>query len=125
MSHSKVVVQQCHEICDCGCRRGDSYSPSIVRVGLSVHHSVASVALDTLINKRVQSEARFFDTQLAVDTSKLCPAAHSPGSQQIMLHKEGTCYPAVSWHMASSKHPCLLQSLQKCSDGHILRQIVF
>ncbi|CAL5219614.1 g1484 [Coccomyxa viridis] len=36
--------------------RGDSYSPSIVRVGLSVHHSVMSVAMDTLINKRMQSE---------------------------------------------------------------------
>ncbi len=38
------------------CRKGNAYSPSIVRVGLSVHHSVASVALDTLVSKRAQAD---------------------------------------------------------------------
>ncbi|CAK0762015.1 hypothetical protein CVIRNUC_002915 [Coccomyxa viridis] len=36
--------------------KGNAYSPSIVRVGLSVHHSVASVALDTLVSKRAQAD---------------------------------------------------------------------
>lgn len=38
------------------CRRGKSYSPRIVRVGLSVHHSVESVALDTLVQKHLQAD---------------------------------------------------------------------
>ena len=38
------------------CRRGKSYSPSVVRVGLSVHHSVESVALDTLVQKNLQAD---------------------------------------------------------------------
>ncbi len=56
------------------CRRGDSYSPSIVRVGLSVHHSVMSVAMDTLINKRMQSEK----AGLSSSCDALIPQA-SPG----------------------------------------------
>ena len=37
-------------------RKGNAYSPSIVRVGLSVHYSVLSVALDTLVSKRAQAD---------------------------------------------------------------------
>ena len=39
------------------CRHGRRYTPSLVRVGLKVHHSVASVALDTLVEKRLQASA--------------------------------------------------------------------
>lgn len=35
------------------CRKGKVFKPNIVRVGLSVHHSVQSVALDTLVDKRL------------------------------------------------------------------------
>lgn len=39
------------------CRHGRRYTPSLVRVGLKVHHSVASVALDTVVEKRLQASA--------------------------------------------------------------------
>lgn len=42
----------------CGPRRqGRRYTPSLVRVGLKVHHSVASVALDTLVEQRMKASA--------------------------------------------------------------------
>ena len=34
------------------CRTGNDSSPSIVRVGLSIHHSVQSVSLDALVQQR-------------------------------------------------------------------------
>jgi len=36
-------------------RQGNRYIPSIVRVGLSVHHSVAAVSLDALVEQRMRS----------------------------------------------------------------------
>ncbi|KAK9812831.1 hypothetical protein WJX72_004417 [[Myrmecia] bisecta] len=36
-------------------KQGQVYPPSIVRVGLSVHHSVQSVALDTLVEAKLQT----------------------------------------------------------------------
>ncbi len=37
------------------CRKGAKYIPSVVRVGLSVHHSVQSVSLDALLEQRMRS----------------------------------------------------------------------
>ncbi|GJP43980.1 hypothetical protein CLOM_g3376 [Closterium sp. NIES-68] len=37
---------------------GGMYSPSVVRVGLNPHHSVASVAMDNLVSQRASSMAR-------------------------------------------------------------------
>ncbi|CAI5501461.1 unnamed protein product, partial [Closterium sp. Naga37s-1] len=37
---------------------GGMYSPSVVRVGLNAHHSVASVAMDNLVSQRASSMAR-------------------------------------------------------------------
>ena len=36
-------------------RQGNRYIPSIVRVGLSVHHSVEAVSLDALVDMRLRS----------------------------------------------------------------------
>ena len=36
-------------------RHGNKYIPSVVRVGLSVHHSVRSVSLDALVEQRTRS----------------------------------------------------------------------
>ena len=36
-------------------RQGNRYIPSIVRVGLSVHHSVEAVSLDALVESRMRS----------------------------------------------------------------------
>ncbi len=38
-------------------RRGQQFKPSLVRVGLKVHHSVATVALDTLVGQRLAASA--------------------------------------------------------------------
>lgn len=38
---------------------GALYSPSIVRVGLNAHHSIASVAMDSLVGKTIPSESLF------------------------------------------------------------------
>ena len=44
------------QVCEPGiCRHGAKYIPSVVRVGLSVHHSVRSVSLDALVEQRMRS----------------------------------------------------------------------
>ena len=39
------------------CRSGNHFSPSLVRVGLKVHHSVEKLALDTIVRARLAASA--------------------------------------------------------------------
>lgn len=38
-------------------RSGNHFSPSLVRVGLKVHHSVEKLALDTIVRARLAASA--------------------------------------------------------------------
>ena len=43
--------------CVRSCRSGNPFSPSLVRVGLKVHHSVEKLALDTVVRARLAASA--------------------------------------------------------------------
>ncbi len=70
----------------CG-RQGNRYIPSIVRVGLSVHHSVEAVSLDALVEQRLRSAAK---------AKLLHPLPPMPQSRSILLSSVTRC----------SKSPC-------------------
>lgn len=49
------IVQEIQRVVVIADRQGNRYIPSIVRVGLSVHHSVEAVSLDALVESRMRS----------------------------------------------------------------------
>lgn len=40
---------------DIPCRHGDKHTPSIIRMGMNVHHSVASVSMEVLVERRLEA----------------------------------------------------------------------
>ena len=61
----------------CAGREGQTYRPSVVRVGLKPHHSVHKAALDTLIDKRM-STAR--ESTVSLNVCSGYPMLHLAGS---------------------------------------------
>ena len=68
-------------------RHGDKHTPSIIRMGMNVHHSVASVSMETLVERRLE----------ATKDSRVCPACPAHAFELLLLscpvqdHPDSAC----------------------------------
>ena len=62
------------------CREGKTSVPSIVRVGLNIHHSVAKVSLENLMQQKLDSKME----------SKVCLLQAAHNSDRRSMHLEET-----------------------------------
>lgn len=53
-------------------RHGDKHTPGIIRMGMNVHHSVASVSMEALVERRLEATK-----ESRVGLRRLCPTYHS------------------------------------------------
>ena len=63
------------------CRHGDKHTPSIIRMGMNAHHTVASVSMENLVQRRLEATK---DTRVCHPVTTQCSTTQLFRSDQFI-----------------------------------------